>query len=220
MPPKRTYGGRRTALTRSKAVVRKTRTYPTTIRNRISRPFSSGFKWEPTKIFKLKQILDTNFSSSTVAIQSTAYIYGLSTFDQVATLGALFDQYRIVKVLNKLTPRVTETNTIGTSIGCNLYTVIDYDDATLLGSVAAAREYTTCKESGPHEIVYRNFKPRIAMAAYSGAFSSFANMEDEWIDIASTTVQYYGLKTVTSTANANQTWDLRVEVHAEFRNVR
>jgi len=40
----------------------------------------------------------------------------------------------------------------------------------------------------------RTLQPRVANALYSGAFTSFGQVKNQWVDMASQTVQHYGLK--------------------------
>jgi hypothetical protein len=102
-----------------------------------------------------------------------------------------------------------------------LYCVIDYDDSTNLTSVAAAEAYSTCLVLSPGESCDRTFKPRIALAAYSGAFTSYANAPSMWIDAGSTGVQHFGVKTYVPGGAAGQTllqsWDVIVEYFIRFR---
>lgn len=67
-------------------------------------------------------------------------------------------------------------------------------------------------------------RPRTAMAAYSGAFTSYANMSDQWIDLNSTSVQYYGFKLLLPPASVSSlsspAIDLMFDYTIVFRNVR
>jgi len=101
--------------------------------------------------------------------------------------------------------------------------VIDYDNGTALTSTAAAREYDNCMILTPAESGERIFIPRMALAAYSGAFTSYANVEPQWIDTASTGVIHYGLKyfipAVTSGQTMLQSWEINVEYYVSFRSL-
>jgi hypothetical protein len=134
-----------------------------------------------------------------------------------------WDQYRINSIRFTI---ASNNNAIGLVTNANialvpLYCVIDYDDSSLLGSVAAAEAYSNCICLNPGESLERVFKPRMAVSAYNGAFGAFANVPDMWIDAASTSVQHYGIKTVVPPALLGQTqlqtWDVVVEYFVELR---
>jgi len=67
----------------------------------------------------------------------------------------------------------------------------------------------------------RVFRPRIAMAAYSGSvFTSFANMTNVWLDTASNSVQHYGLKVAWTQTSVGVAVDLLVRAEILFRGKR
>jgi hypothetical protein len=134
-----------------------------------------------------------------------------------------WDQYKIVAVRVTIAP---DNNAIGlltnaTTTYSPLYAVIDYDDATALGSVGAAEAYSNCVVLNAGESCERLFKPRMAVAAYNGAFSAFANMGDQWIDAAYNSVQHYGVKIYVPAVTAGQTslpsWQVSTEYFVAFR---
>jgi len=118
-------------------------------------------------------------------------------------LTALFDRYRLTKVqltfiYGKNSANITQTTTAGanTNLPC-LYTAIDLDDDSAPANIDELLEYETCHVDRLDKIVKRTVYPRIATAAYSGAFTSYANMDPStWIDCNSDGVRYYGLKYV------------------------
>jgi hypothetical protein len=103
------------------------------------------------------------------------------------------------------------------------YVVVDYDDASALTSAAQARSFESCIIVPPGKECTRQFKPRIAMAAYSGTFTSFANVADQWIDSNSNSVAHYGVKLFIPGATAAQTllqsWTVEREYWVSFRKV-
>lgn len=110
-----------------------------------------------------------------------------------SSLSSVFDQYRLVCVEAILRPQAQASAPTAPS-GGELLSVIDYDDSSNLTTIAQATEYDNCVITSPWQVSRRCFKPRVAVAAYGGAFTSFANMEAPWIDAASTAVQHYGIK--------------------------
>jgi hypothetical protein len=134
-----------------------------------------------------------------------------------------WDQYKILAIRFTITP---DQNAVGlftnsTTSYTPLYCVIDYDDSSALGSLTAAEAYSNVVVLGAGESCERTFRPRMAIAAYSGAFTAFANVADLWIDAASTSVQHYGIKILIPGATAAQTllpsWQLSTEYFFAFR---
>lgn len=179
-----------------------------------------------TSQFCTRQITDATLTASASAAVTGAYTFTLATLDQYSTFTSLFDQYRCAAIRISIVP---QNNAIGLFTAStvyleSLYCVLDYDNSTALSNVAAARQYDNCIELAPAESLERTFKPRIAAAAYgSGAFTSYANMGDVWLDCASPNVVYYGVKVIIPQCAASQTnlqvWDVILEEFWEFRSV-
>jgi hypothetical protein len=152
--------------------------------------------------------------------QAPTYFFALSNFN-VGT--GFWDQYRIEAVRFTI---ASSNNAIGlltnsTTTVTPLYCVIDYDDASALGSANAAAGYANCIVLNPGESLERTFKPRMALSAYSGSFGAFANVADTWIDAASTSVQHYGIKLyipgVTAAQTQLQSWNITIEAFVRMR---
>lgn len=93
----------------------------------------------------------------------------------------------------------TATNAVSSAQinGC-FYAVIDYDDANVLSVNTDYLQYDTFRESllpvATQGIKKIKFVPRLAAAVYGGgAFSSYAN-QVSWLDVASPSVEHYGVK--------------------------
>jgi hypothetical protein len=159
------------------------------------------------------------YSSSTTLPTFFAASFNIANLDQVGTLTALFDQYRIVEVEVWLLPRFADNSS--TSVNPGLTTsVIDYDDGTALTTVPAALDYQNALTAPSTLGHYRKFKPHIAVAGYTGSFTGYTNLTSPWIDCATTNVQHYGLKTATTVTSSSITFDLLTRLHLEWRNVR
>jgi len=145
-------------------------------------------------------VIKTNITSSTTVDVGVALTFALNDLFNVSEFTALFDQYRIAQVNVKF---MIESTPAYNNVGA-IYSVLDYDDSSTL-NLNQIVQYDTlmvCPMSGYFE---RTLNPRIATAAYSGAFTSFANMSSRtWIDVASPSVQYFGVKlTIPTTATAS-----------------
>jgi hypothetical protein len=180
---------------------------------RMFRPVSRG----SGAIFRITQETLTGSALTTSNVSNTfaAFNFTVASLDQISSLTALFDQYRIVQIEVWICPQAT---VVGPS---QLASVIDYDDSSNLSTFAQALDYVNVVSCSGDFAQYRTWRPHVAMAAYSGAFSSFANVTSPWIDAVSTGVQHYGLKLAASTAPTNTTtFDITTRLHTQWRNVR
>jgi hypothetical protein len=183
------------------------------------------------EIFPLRESLDnqvytiiaTQIGSSLISSATVptfnAIALSLSGFDDQAAYTSVFDQYRITLVKVTFIPDVDFNSSNAVSYG-RLTTVVDYDDAAVLASEAAALDYSNAVTGAGYDPQTRVFRPHVAIAAYSGAFTSFANEESPWLDCASNAVLHYGVKTAWAATTVVST--IRTVVHAvlQFRNVR
>lgn len=141
---------------------------------------------------------------------------------QSSTMLSLFDQYKIIGVVVDFVPR---QNVSVVQAGANtptcLFTVIDYDDDSAITSQNAMQQRNNCTMTQVWESVRRSFRPHVAIAAYSGAFTSFANQQSQWIDSGSPSVKHYSVKWFMPQAPANliPTFDIICRLYVEYRNV-
>jgi len=163
-----------------------------------------------------QEVLSMAFLTSSVTVPVFASIsFTVNSLDQISHLTALWDQYRITLIEAWLVP-----NNNTAIVGGNVASVIDYDDANNLTTYAQALDYVNVVSANGDLAHYRCFKPHCAVAAYSGSFTSFLNVESPWIDAASPSVQHYGLKFATPTTTAAIVYDLTYRLHTEWRNIR
>jgi len=144
----------------------------------------------------------------------------IGQLNQYSTLASIFDQYRIDEIEVWLTP--LKNSAAVSIISGQLATVIDYDDATPLASFGLALEYPNAVVTNCAIGHYRRYVPRIANAVYgSAAFGSFGNSNPQWLDIASSTIEHYGVKVVvTPSTGTQQIYDLTVRMKCSFLSVR
>lgn len=132
-----------------------------------------------------------------------AYSFALSDLPNSTEFTSLFDQYKLKQVEVVMLPSASATLPPNGYTGTALnMTVIDFDDATALSIPASYMQYDNCMVHPCGEVIRRVFKPKVAMAVYSGAFTSFAEAPDVWLDVASPSTAHYGLKIFLG-ANAN-----------------
>lgn len=182
-------------------------------------------------IHTFKQTINAqNIYNDPIASNGFGFNFQLAQLDQVATFGDLFDQYRIDSVTIKLLPRAQTTHDPGTTTGSTpsyFYSTIDYDDGNVPTTLSELREYEKCKVLTSTQGKVYNIKivPRVALAAFSGAFTSYANKSKMWIDCASTTVQHYGWKCIFPPAGVGNAvgsvnYDVMITFKVSFQNVR
>jgi len=171
-------------------------------------------------IHEFIQFIPANsITSSNVGTSYAGFNFTLSQLDQAATWTAVFDQYQIARLEVRLIPRVDSNTTATTGFGL-VYSAVDYDDSTAPPSVASLEQRENCNVESALREQSVVFTPHAALAAYSGVFTSFANVKEMWIDSGSATVQHYGFKTAwTSTTTNNQTIDVITRMVVRFRNV-
>jgi hypothetical protein len=181
-----------------------------------------------SQVYSTRQISDGSeiVASSSARVDTTVY-FQLSGIDNNNYFAALFDQYRIDCVVVHIVPsnNAIQVPTQSTTEFVNLYSVIDYDDATALSSTASYREYDNCIELAPGESCKRMFQPRVSLSAYGGgAFGAYSNIGGLWLDSASQNIQHYGIKIGVPPCDASQTilqsWKLIVEYFISFRQLR
>jgi hypothetical protein len=201
----------RSRLTKSDIPVRPKRTYET---------ISAAFPLATDRAVVHANSVGTLTATATSYVNTT-YYFSMTLSN--ATVGN-YDQYRLMALRFSILP---QNNAIGlvtnsTTSLVPLYCVIDYDDATGLTSAAQAQGYNNCITLSPGESLSRTFRPHMALAAYSGSFGSFANVEPMWIDAANTGVQHYGIKVFIPGATAAQTllqsWQVVAEYCWELKN--
>jgi len=161
---------------------------------------------------------DSFFTSSTSAVVNATFYGQLADVTQYANFTALYDQYRIAEMEFWVFPRENTATGSSTNTG-RLYSVIDYDNSTTLGTVGAATQYQNCLVSTGLQGHYRKWVPHVAVASYGGSFNQYANVKAPWIDCASTGVQHYAFKCIITTTDAAYVWDSMVRYKLQFRNV-
>lgn len=151
---------------------------------------------------------------------------------QVSSFSALFDEYKVNKVVYKFVPEVqqvtwstTLTDTATPFQLQYLNTVIDYDDATALTSMNQAMEYESFRSTPQGKITKRIFVPSISNEVYrtGGGTIGYGRKSKQWVDMAYTDIPHYGVKGYIdhyAAAQASQRWKVFCTVYMSFRQVR
>jgi len=185
-------------------------------------PFMRGVGTDQT-FTTIQSIGNTAVSQVANSVNTGVFTYQFNLLDQYTTWGAVFDQYKIDEVETTFRPFAIGTSiAVATVLIPCLYTVIDFDDNTSPTGLAYMRQYNSLSVS-ENETVVRKFQPHVAVAAYSGAFTSYANLANQWIDCNSATVVHYGLKWAIDAGAVGQTllqsWNVSTRMRVSFRNV-
>lgn len=152
-----------------------------------------------------------------------AIFFTLNYLDLMSTFSALFDQFRIVGVDVTFRPmfNVDAAAAANTYLG-EFITVEDYDDANVPTSIGYLRNYKDSKITNTMTQHRHRIIPAVAIAVYNGAFTGYGNQQGQWMDVASPSTQFYGIKwgfTGGPGANvASYAIDYRYKI--EFRKVR
>jgi len=162
-------------------------------------------------------------SSGTGGLEvDNGFSFTFGALDGYASLAAVFDQYRIIQISVTFAPtlNMVTSSSGGVQVG-NFYTVIDFDNAAT-ANVAALRQYENCMTTPAYAPQTRTFTPHVALAAYGGAFTSYANEGPKWIDSASTAVQHYGVKTALTSCAVTSTiiYEVTARLVIQLRNTQ
>jgi hypothetical protein len=168
--------------------------------------------------FHRKQNLGVITPSVTVETDG-AYAFSLGSLPDLTEFTALFDTYRIMRIKVAFYPLFVDTS--ATVAYPPIITAIDYDDNNTL-AFAVLQEYDTALVSNSGTYFDRVFTPRIALAAYSGTFTSYSQPKaGTWIDCASPNVTHYGIKyAMPISGAANGTWQVEATYDLQFRDTR
>lgn len=146
--------------------------------------------------------------------------FQLSSGNGYLDFTAAYDQYRIVAVEIRFSP-YGNSHVKTADFPGRLFTCIDYDDAGAPANAAEVMEFGNCEITNSYNKAVRRFKPRVASALYSGAFTSFGNVEAPWIDAASPSVQHYGVKLwAEASTTVASVWTIDAALYVEFRGQR
>lgn len=166
------------------------------------------------KTYELTEII-----SSTSVPVTGGYSIDYNSINDSGALTTVFDQYRIALVEFTFLPNSTQVQNGAGNTPPLFHSVVDVDDFAAV-SVGQLEDYPGCQTTlavYPHKHV---FVPHCALAAYSGTFTSYANVEAPWIDVASPAVQHYGVKYGFGVTAGLASYSIRIRVMLEMKNIR
>lgn len=156
------------------------------------------------------------FTTSTVTPTYGAFSFTLSSLADASALTSVFEQYIVRELEVLIEPQVSEVTTPTGDVG-ELLTVIDIDDANNPSSLADLGSYPSLCQTRATQAHYHRWVPGVAIAAYSGVFTSFAATTSMWLDCGSPNILHYGLKGGNAAAAVAQILSIQVRAHLSFR---
>lgn len=154
-------------------------------------------------------------STTVPTYASEAFI--VNAFAAASAYLAVFDQYRIDEIEIWIEPIISQSSAI--ALVSNYCTAVDVDDSNVPVSFTDVVDHQSAIVTNGEGGHYHKFKPHMAVALYSGVFTSFGNEPSNWIDSASPSVQHYGLKFAnTSATSTAMIYSLTVKAKVSFRN--
>lgn len=163
----------------------------------------------------------TGFTSNWVTSSLSVPVYnaigfGLNSFGGYTNYTALFDQYRIDQLevwLEMDNPYTVATNS------SEVATCVDLDDSTTPSTIASVADHPGALVGSGQAGRYFRWKPHVAVAAYSGSFTSYQNEVADWMDSASPGVLHFGFKAALGPVGvAVQSYNLTYRAIISFRS--
>lgn len=182
---------------------------------------------QPVHYFKRTQYYSGLWTNSTTSDVFNNISFILASVPGYTEFTSLYDQYRINGVKITLIPRGNQSDigaastTAAQSVG--IFSVVDYDDTSLLTSLNQALQYQNCKMTRTHQQHSRYLKPRVEVNALSSTAPGNANVMPVrgWVDCDFPNTPHQGVKYVfQQSPNSVQTFDVKVDYYLAFKNVR
>ncbi len=156
----------------------------------------------------------------------------LADLNQSGTYASMFDRYRIEKVQLRISTRNPSTAPFNTASPNNavpqFYCVVDRDDSTALTTLPQLTEYDnsiivpgTCSFD---VTLIPTVVSTIANSASSATSTVMHRSDEQWLDIAATTIPHFGIKwgvsALQATSTSNWYWDIEAWYTVSFKSVR
>ena len=173
-----------------------------------------------------RRTVNRGFINADAAGVTGSFAITLASMPGATDLTATYDSYRLAQVSFKFVPLTTGFGPSVTATALpELLTVIDYDDNAAPANPDELRQYDTVEVTPMIRPAQRTFTPRAALAAYSGAFTSYSQAPATmWFDCQSPNIEFYGLKyattPVTTVSGAYTLWGVECVCTWQFKNTR
>jgi hypothetical protein len=152
-------------------------------------------------------------NTTTVPVFPTLNFTG-SLFNDFANYATVFDKYRFLEVEVDFICVNPSQNGNGLFVTC-----IDYDDDAALSSLNQILDYKNAYTTNTAANFKRTLIPRCTLAAYSGAFTSYAEAKaGQWLDCASNGIIHYALKCYLGPSIPITQYQIVIRAHLQFKN--
>lgn len=194
---KSTSSSRHKGSSRKPRLAREGAIHSTTFDSFGRRPYpTNGLSLEQAITLELSLTTNNPFINSPTVAGTSSYIsrtFAMSDFAGAANLLTVFDQYRFEQIECWLDcPSPNQVISYPELSSC-----VDLDDANTPTAIGQVNDHLGSVISAGPVGHYHKWKPHIAIASYSGAFTSYSNVPAGWIDSASPNVQHFGVKVAT-----------------------
>lgn len=178
---------------------------------------------QPIHYFKRTAYYSGFIAGSTLVDVGGRLIGQLSQVPNFGEFTALFDQYKIMGMKFRFSPRANSSE-VGTNQGLiKFMTAIDYDGVpagTPAPVMTDLLQYESLKVTSSNRDHVRYIKPRVASSVFNTALTSGYSARTAWLDCENTQVPHYGLSYVLQQLPAGtQSFDIQVTYYLAFKNV-
>ncbi len=156
------------------------------------------------------------FNSNVLSGNTASFYFTINAVQGYSSLAQVFDEYMITLVEALIEPQVSETTSAATAVG-TLASVVDIDDGNTPSSISALQNYSTLQQCNGTMRHYHRWVPTVSINALGTGYVSVSNV---WCDMASGTVQHYGLKAASGAdAQVAQTYEISYKLHVTYRTL-
>lgn len=176
----------------------------TNVPRSIPRNVQSLISWDVVKVNSL--------ITGTSSLVETNYAAALTNHPQANSWSALFDQWTIPQFTVEFDSQIPPG---ATNIPPVLYTALDFDNVTNLGSISLLEDYATCevRQLTTGTRTMRSVRPtcKVVQGVAGGSTSTSGVVKAMWVDSGQQTTQFYAIRSILSISPStviNVTWTI------------
>jgi len=176
----------------------------------IPRNIASLICWDTVKI-------DSAISASGNQNVEQNFTFTVTLHPQYSSWLSLFDQYCIVQATVEFDSLTPPGQTYSSP---QLYTALDFDNSTALGSVASLEDYSSCETvvMAPEKRHMRSVRPSVkGVVSTTGGSNGAGVIGPSWVDSGVNNVVFFGIRSIAAFTNAGAIRTTQTIVFA-FRN--
>ena len=179
-----------------------------------------------TKLVTIRQVSNLgNVSGAAVGETLGVLKFNLDDIPGYSDLAAVFDQYKIDKVMLRFVPNGTQQAMTPAPVQRSvLYTAFDPNDATAASTLNELIQYQNCSMTPYLEEYKRVVYPRVAVNSSDAEGQVTLSAAGTWCATNQKDVDWYGLKWGVS-ANGYaltyvQSWNIHAQFYMSFKNIK